>query len=428
MRYLCALISLLFFLPVTASVGAQETMAGYLREEYSCIMCHTDMRLSFLEGIHSRRGIECTTCHGGNPTSFEREEAHGGDFRGHLGKPQAVQLCLSCHGDIDRMRQFGTLPVTRDEYLLSRHGQRLLVDGDPLAPACGDCHGSHAIFPRDDTRSLIHSSRVAETCSGCHADPDRMPQGFPLVQYAEWEGSAHGAGLLRSHNLRSATCSSCHGSHSALPPGVSEVPNVCGKCHRLVRDAYFSGVHGAAATSGVDEVGCTSCHENHATETPPMREVGALCRSCHEGGTAADLAGLQLQEQVHSAERSYELAEEAIDEMRRAGEPTRDQEARILVLRTQLNELRMQAHSLNPETIDDLVRRVGSISREIRESAEVVEEENWERKLLLIPLWIGVLAGIALAIRKRRLLAVPPYEAQEGEESSVGGDGEGEPA
>jgi len=209
---------------------------------------------------------------------------------------------------------------------------------------------------------------------------------------------------------------------------VSEVPNVCGKCHRLVRDAYFSGVHGEAAASGVDEVGCTSCHENHATETPPMREVGAVCRSCHEEGTAADLAGLQLQEQVDAAERAYELAEEAIEHLSRAGEPTRDQDVRMVALRTQLNELRMQAHSLDPEMIDDLVRRVGSISREIRESAEVVEEERWERKLLLIPLWIGVLGGIALAVRKRRLLSVPPYEAREDEDSPVGGDGEGEPA
>ena len=428
MRYRSALISLLLFLPLTVPVGAQETMAGYLREEYSCIMCHTDMRLSFLEGVHSRRGIECASCHGGNPAAFEREDAHGPGFRGHIGKRQAVQLCLGCHGDLDQMKQFGILPVTQEEYLLSRHGQRLFTNGDPHAPSCGDCHGSHAIFPREDTRSLIHPSRVAETCSACHSDADRMPDGFPLVQYVEWEGSAHGASLLRSHNLRSATCSSCHGSHSALPPGVSEVPNVCGRCHRLVRDAYFAGVHGEAAVAGVEEVGCTSCHENHATDSPPMREVGTLCRSCHEEGTQADLAGLQLQEQIDAAERSYELAEEAIEHLSRAGEPTRDQEVRMLALGTHVSELRMQAHSLDPETIDDLVRRVSSISREIRESAEVVEEEHWERKLLLIPLWIGVLGGIALAIRKRRLLGVPPDDARDRDDSASVGDGEGAPA
>jgi len=425
MTYRSVVMSVLFMLLLATPAGAQETMAGYLREEYSCIMCHTDMRLSFLEGVHSRRGIECADCHGGNPASFEREDAHGPGFQGHIGKRQAVQLCLGCHADLERMKQFGVLPVTQDEYLMSRHGQRLFTNGDPHAPSCGDCHGSHAIFPREDTRSLIHPSRVAETCSACHADPDRMPDGFPLVQYSEWEGSAHGASLLRSHNLRSATCSSCHGSHSALPPGGSEVPNVCGRCHRLVRDAYFAGVHGEAAVAGVGEVGCTSCHDHHATDTPPMREVGQTCRSCHAEGTAADLAGLQLQEQVDAAERSYELAEEAIEHLSRAGEPTRDQEVRMVALRTHLNELRMQSHSLNPETIDDLVRRVGSISREIRESAEVVEEEHWERKLLLIPLWIGVLGGMALAIRKRRLLPVLPDSARAGNDAA-GGGGSGE--
>jgi len=43
---------------------SQETMAGSLREEYSCIMCHTEMRTDFLEGVHSDRGIQCTDCHG----------------------------------------------------------------------------------------------------------------------------------------------------------------------------------------------------------------------------------------------------------------------------------------------------------------------------------------------------------------------------
>jgi len=428
MTYRSVVMSVLSLLLLATPLGAQETMAGYLREEYSCIMCHTDMRLSFLEGVHSRRGIACADCHGGNPASFEREEAHGPGFRGHIGKRQAVQLCLGCHGDLDRMKQFGILPVTQDEFLLSRHGQLLFTDGDLHAPACGDCHGSHAIFPREDTRSLIHPSRVAETCSACHADPDRMPEGTPLVQYAEWESSAHGASLLRSHNLRSATCSSCHGSHSALPPGVSEVPNVCGRCHRLVRNAYFAGVHGEAAVAGVEEVGCTSCHENHATDSHRMREVSAVCRSCHAEGTAADLAGLQLQEQVDAAERSYQLAEEAIEHLSRAGEPTRDQDVRMVALRTQLAQLRMQAHSLNPEMIDDLVRRVGSISREIRESAEVVEEEHWERKLLLIPLWIGVLGGIALAIRKRRLLPVSPDGAPGGNDVAGGSGSGGAPA
>ena len=53
--------------------AAQDTMAGYLQEEYSCIMCHTEMRADFLQGVHSRRGIQCTDCHGGDPTAFERE-------------------------------------------------------------------------------------------------------------------------------------------------------------------------------------------------------------------------------------------------------------------------------------------------------------------------------------------------------------------
>ena len=384
---------------------SQDTMAGYIQEEYSCIMCHKDMRVGFLDGVHSRRGILCTDCHGGDPAQFEAADAHVGDFGGALNKVEAVALCLSCHGDIPQMRQYALEPVTEEMFLLSRHGHRLLVEGDTLAPSCGDCHGSHAILPRTDPRSPVNPARIPGTCSTCHSDPTRVPAGMPTGQMEEWSESAHGQALLTRHNEQSAQCASCHGSHSALPPGVQEIPNVCGKCHQLVRQAYFQGPHGRLnAESGVG-VPCTACHEKHGTIMPPLSEIGAICLGCHEDGSAEGVAGLELQEQVLRAGAAGDRAREAIRILSEAGERIDDEEVRLFTVETHLQELLVQAHTLDPSLVDDLVRRISSLATEIGERSDIVEEHRWERKLMAIPLWLILLGGILLALRKRRRVA-----------------------
>jgi predicted CXXCH cytochrome family protein len=393
---------LLLVLPF--QLHAQETMAGYLQEEYSCIMCHTDMRIGFLEGVHSGRGIQCTDCHGGDPTKFEVNTAHSAGFRGAFSKAQGVELCLSCHGDIPEMRQYALEPVTRDEFLISRHGQSLLLEGNNLAPGCSDCHGAHAIYPRVDPRSPIHPTRVSETCATCHSDPERVPPGYPTDQYASWTGSAHGKALTERLNNRSATCASCHGSHSALPPGVREIPNVCGKCHQLVRMAYFSGPHAELARTRGREGGCLGCHENHHTEMPPLAEIGAICLGCHEESSPAGILGLQVQEQILHAQAAGRRAHDATHMMIEAGERTEDLQIRLQMVDTHLQELLVRAHSLDPGTVDELTRKISSLSQEIGERAETVEEHRWERKLLAIPLWLLVLSGTLLALRKRRVV------------------------
>ena len=64
--------SLVLGLAVLVALGATGSAPripwpGTSMEEYSCIMCHTEMRTDFLDGVHSRRGIQCTDCHGGDP-------------------------------------------------------------------------------------------------------------------------------------------------------------------------------------------------------------------------------------------------------------------------------------------------------------------------------------------------------------------------
>ena len=396
----------LAFLAISGSNALpQETMGGYLQEEYSCIMCHTDLRADFMRGVHSGRGIQCIDCHGGDPTQFEIETAHSGGFSGSVSKAEAVTQCLSCHGDIPQMRQYALEPVTREMFLVSRHGQGLLLEGDTLAPSCGDCHASHAIFPRTDPRSPVNPARISETCATCHSNPARVPEGFPTDQFADWTQSAHGEALGSRHNEKSAHCASCHGSHSAQPPGVQEIPNVCGKCHQLVREAYFQGPHGSSEESSGVGLPCTGCHANHETAMPSFREIGRLCEGCHGSDSPEGTAGLQLQELIIGAEAAGDRAREAVRTLMEAGERTEDEEIRLMEVETDLRELMVVAHTLDPVLVEALTRGVSSWSEGITQRAESVEEHRWERKLLAIPFWILLVGGVLLALRKRRMLA-----------------------
>jgi hypothetical protein len=104
------------------------------------------------------------------------------------------------------------------------------------------------------------------------------------------------------------------------------------------------------------------------------------------------------------AEGAGERAREAVEVLRTSGERTADEEIRLQTVETHLRELLVVAHSLDPEVVEDLSRRISSISGEIVQRAEAVEEHRWERQLLVIPVWILVLGGILLALRKSRVL------------------------
>ncbi|HSG82555.1 MAG TPA: multiheme c-type cytochrome, partial [Gemmatimonadota bacterium] len=233
---------------VLSSVVVQQQDVA-IDPEYSCIVCHTDKRRAFLLGTHSERGIRCEDCHGGNPRGFEIADAHtGSDYIGTPNKLETVELCTDCHSDPDQMRQYGLPAGELAEYRTSQHGMLLLERRDFNAPTCTDCHDAHTILPANDARSNVYPPNIAHTCARCHEDPTMMSRyGLATDQIETHRNSAHGTALYDEENFAAPTCTGCHGSHSALPPAVTEISNVCGHCHVLVRRAFDSGPHGAAA-------------------------------------------------------------------------------------------------------------------------------------------------------------------------------------
>ena len=366
--------------------------------QYGCVICHKEKRRDFGEGIHSNRGIVCHDCHGGDPAAVEKEVAHAAPFVGTPTKLETVRICSECHADPNQMRPFGLPADQAAELRTSRHGELLFYRDDQNAPTCTDCHDSHTIRPPEDARSDVHPLNIMNTCVACHENDEMMAAyGIPTEQGETYRSSAHGIGLYEHFNFASPTCVSCHGSHSALPARATEVADVCSQCHSLVGEAFYDGPHGPAARAG-EMPGCLSCHSNHGTELVPIEGIEATCRSCHEDPESEAAAmGVEIQALLARADQNVRFAEEAIHELVSAGRETDDARFRLASAVTDYHRMGPAQHSLDVETLEDLGRRVSSVSGNIRNRAEVAAEQRWEHKLILVPTWFLALAAVFLA-------------------------------
>jgi len=121
--------------------------------ETVCIQCHGGQtgRLQkpveqWRASIHSRNGISCHNCHGGDPTDFGMAMSPERGFVGAPEKTAIPDFCGRCHVGV------------KADYQQSAHGRALGSGG----PQCVTCHGNHAVT--EASLDLINS----EACSRCH--------------------------------------------------------------------------------------------------------------------------------------------------------------------------------------------------------------------------------------------------------------------
>ena len=386
---------------VPAASTPQQATAD---SQYGCLVCHAEKRRAYLLGVHSERSVRCHDCHGGDPASLEIATAHTGDFVADLSRRAAIEICTRCHSDPNQMRQYGLPADQLAELEASRHGQLLLDEGNQDAPACSDCHDPHTTLQAEDARSSVNPFNILGTCERCHADETLMARyGLPTDQVAEFKRSRHWTALTEDHNLAAPTCVSCHGSHAALPPGLGEITNVCGRCHVAVRQALDAGAHGAASRDG-SLAGCTGCHENHGTTRLVADQIAASCVDCHDAESAEAGQGVELQEVILRAESDIERGAHAIEMLAEAGRSTVDARFGLRTAITHYRRMTRLMHGLSVDALEDSGRQLGSITAALENRAEVAEEERWEHKLILIPVWFFALAITFLAgLRLRRL-------------------------
>ncbi|MFO7655365.1 MAG: cytochrome c3 family protein [Candidatus Krumholzibacteriia bacterium] len=247
----------------------------------ACRECHTrtgghppEIGMAMLAGsVHE--SLSCTDCHG--------------DIQQLPHAPQLGEAaCGSCHSD------------AAEVYV--QHG-RAKVAESPHVPTCAGCHGSHDILPASSPQSRIHPSNQVETCGRCHEDQALLDLvGIRFRHPVEiYRGGVHGKATAGGTDA-AASCNDCHSTggsaHRILSPGSPEstinffnIPKTCGKCHGVIEQDYWEGIHGQMVARGqVDSPTCTHCHGEHnilrhddpRSPVSAFRVAEATCTPCHE--------------------------------------------------------------------------------------------------------------------------------------------------
>lgn len=442
--------------------------ASVLPEDYSCTFCHSKAGDFWAEAvptveaadlahdIHWQKGLRCHDCHGGSPAIAEfKNHRDDPDFRSVRPRSAIPAFCGHCHSSIEYMRRFNPSARTDQEaeYWTSGHGRRLKataeeaadstapapagdapgVEGEPEASlidtdvaTCVDCHGRHGILAVNDIQSKVFPTKVAETCSECHSDPQRMAgreyNGRPLLhnQYAEWRASVHGRALLEKGDLSAPSCNDCHGNHGALPPGVDSVANACGTCHGRVAKLFAdTQMKHRFEESGLP--GCATCHGNHRTLEPTDEmlgmDEGAVCANCHRaenlqlGATllGADVAR-QMRQDLEQLKQGITRAEQTLHQAERLGMEVRGPRFELLQAVDALTNARTLVHTFKLEPVAEALAAGSVVAQRVQESGEAALKEHTGRRVWLAASLLPIMLVVALLVLYIRSLPAPKSE------------------
>jgi hypothetical protein len=161
------------WLLLAASSGAAEQTA---RVEDSCVDCHSDPDFlvtnkklyeyygAWQLSVHEQEGVACSDCHGGNPRTSDKKDAHS-DEVASSNKTSGVNFknipttCGQCHDEI------------YDSYRKSNHFKHLVAQESELqGPNCVTCHESMSTV-------VLNVTTVKAACVRCHnEETDNHPK------------------------------------------------------------------------------------------------------------------------------------------------------------------------------------------------------------------------------------------------------------
>ena len=253
-------------------------------EDEECYFCHGD------------KGYSKTKPNGTVLSLYVDRDVVNNSLHGPLG-------CTFCHSDVKELpHPEGLKPVNcagcHEEqakvYAQSLHGKKLAA-GDPLAPSCPDCHGTHDIKRSNDPASSTDPIHIPETCGKCHAENAPVARTRNIEQHniiKRYSESIHGEGLLKKGLTVTAVCTSCHTAHQVLPhtdPQSSisrdNVVATCRKCHALIEEVHRKVINGELWEKEPNKVPiCIDCHQPHEARKVYYDEgvSDKDCMACHD--------------------------------------------------------------------------------------------------------------------------------------------------
>lgn len=402
----------LLSLVVIRHLAVAQTPQG---DRPSCEVCHSKVAVDYHDGIHAAAHVACVDCHGGNPDDMAVSAmSPAAGFKGKPSRAQIPIFCSRCHSNAGLMKQYGLPAHQLEDYKTSRHGQAW-ARGDGNVAVCIDCHGSHGMRAVSDANSMVYRANVAKTCARCHANAQLMRRyGLPSNVYDDYEKSTHAKLLAAGGRLAAPSCPQCHGAHTALPPMIGQIQNVCGQCHRPITELVYNNPH-AVATRHKQFGQCTSCHSNHAILPPTQAMLLTTCRQCHAEGSEAAQVGQKIEQMIANAQNRHELAQRWIDFAASRGGGTEKLTARLEEATNKLKQIATDQHSLSPQKVEEDILAIESVSDEISADAAQTVQSLAMRRWAVVPLWGYLLFTLGTLYWKRRRV-----EAREAETEASG--------
>ena len=270
---------------------------------------------------------KCLICHGKKDFRIQRED---GSFQKLYvdentikNSPHYNNTCQDCHSDIVEITALGhktdvkkvqctrchyeNNPVGAPETEMYREFQesvheKEILKGNPNAPICQTCHGTHNIKSRESESPLDLKKNVSKMCGQCHLDI-----------YTDYSTSIHGVALFKKNIVDVPGCTDCHGEHKIKQIGdpsstvfKTTIDNTCGTCHASEKitgkygikadkfQTYESSYHGIASQFGEKTTAnCASCHGVHdiKSQNDPSSSINPnnivkTCGKCHPDANA----------------------------------------------------------------------------------------------------------------------------------------------
>ncbi len=125
----------------------------------------TNLSLKRCRSCHEAKGVERAFEH----MSYRMTKRESRDSR------EIVALCSSCHADHSLMKVFQKTDAAAKGYQKYYHG-KAVMRGWKEPANCVDCHTSHAIYPKTDTRSTVCRTNLTQTCGAnpsCHPNANQ---------------------------------------------------------------------------------------------------------------------------------------------------------------------------------------------------------------------------------------------------------------
>jgi hypothetical protein len=385
----------------------------------SCVNCHQGLDdkqlvqpvLDWRASVHKTAGVDCHSCHGGDPSIEGFDAMMTEDFAGVPSPPQIPELCSSCHSSPDKMRKYNLRVDEFELFKRSGHGRALFEKGDTKSATCVSCHGAHKVLSKSNPASPVHYTNIIETCGRCHSDKEYMKAyGLPTDQVEKYRKSYHAQilySLVPGKNPALApTCASCH-THSPLLPSATDVPEICGRCHSVTANYYKDSPH-FVSLSEVGVPRCIDCHGNHAIEYPSIEMFSSSeeghCGSCHDEASAEYQTGQKIREQLMAAQESVTSMEEELDSLEHTGRNLSDLQDLREQAKTNMTEVLPIVHTLSVEKIQDKTNEVAKSAESFTKKVTAFKKELEMRRTTLSAVLAVIFINVGLLWWKRRSL------------------------